>query len=66
MFEVMSHWIDATCPTTLMTLNQPVRLSMFFRRQIEPSLHGPVHLEIMDPWSEGATEEGKIRDDGSI
>ena len=50
-------------------INDPkpaVRLGMFFRRQIEPSLHGLVHLEIMDLWSKGATEEGKIRDDGSI
>ena len=52
--------------TTLMTLGQFVRLGMFLRRQIEPSLHGSVHSEIMDPQSDGATEEGKIMDDGSI
>ena len=63
---MISHWIDTTCPTTLMTLSQPVKLGMFFRRQIEPSLHELVHSEITDPWSEGATEKGKIRDDGSI
>ena len=52
--------------TTLMTLGQLVRLGMFLIRQIEPSLQGSVHSEIMDPQSEGATEEGKIMDDGSI
>ena len=33
-------------PTTLMTLSQPVRLGMFLRRHIEPSLHRSVHSEI--------------------
>ena len=39
---------------------------MFLRRQVQLSLHRFDHSEITDPWSEGATEEGKIRDDGSI
>ena len=52
--------------TTLMTLGQLVRLGMFLIRQIVPSLQGSVHSEIMDPQSEGETEEGKIMDDGSI
>ena len=53
-------------PTTLMTLSQPVRLGMFLRRHIEPSLHRSVHSEITNPQSEEATEEGKIMDDESI
>ena len=53
-------------PTTLMTLGQPVRLDVFLRRQVEPSLHGSIHSKIMNPWNEGATEEGEIRDDGPI
>ena len=36
-------------PTTLMTLAQPVKLGLFLRRQIEPSLHGFIHSEITDP-----------------
>ena len=36
------------------------------RRQIEPSLHEFDHSKITNPWSEGATEEGKIRDDGFV
>ena len=53
-------------PTILMTLGQPVRLGVFLGRQVELSLHRFDHSEITDPWSEGATEEGKIKDDGSI
>ena len=44
-----------------MTLGQLVRLGMFLRRQVEPSLHGFVSYKIIDPWSEGAAEEGKIK-----
>ena len=48
-------------PTTVMTLGQPVKLDVFLRRQVEPSLHGSIHSKIMNPWNEGATEEGEIK-----
>ena len=65
-FEQLTIRRTPRVPTTLMALGQPVRLGMFLRIQVEPSLHRSVHSVITNPWSEGAIEEGKVSDDGSI
>ena len=40
-----------------MTLGQLVRLGMFLRRQVEPSLHESVSYKIIDPWVQNLKNE---------
>ena len=52
--------INAKCPLSLMILGQPIKVRDVPQKgRVEPSPHESFHSEIMNPWGEGATEEGE-------